>query len=88
MRKVVEIPGYVPTQGVRTEWEDGFIISFIPGSNGSMVLSANTAGLVSLARHLLTLAQSEVPAGSHIHYDKDRTLEPGSEELIIVKIPD
>jgi hypothetical protein len=53
-----------------------------------MVLSANAAGLVSLARHLLTLAQSSVSAGSHIHYDAPNLLEEGSRELIIGKLAD
>lgn len=34
-----------------------------------VVISGNAAGLASLARHLLTLAQSEVPAGSHLDFD-------------------
>ncbi len=48
-------------------------------------LSANKAGLTSLAIQLLTLAQDNVPAGCHIHYDKFNSLEDGSIELVIQK---
>lgn len=34
-----------------------------------MVLSGNPAGLTSLARHLLTLANDDVPDGMHFDFD-------------------
>ena len=40
------------------------------------------SGLISLARHLLTLAQDSVPKHSHIHLDEYNSLEEGSAELI------
>ncbi|WP_446686763.1 Imm32 family immunity protein [Planobispora siamensis] len=33
------------------------------------VISGNPAGLTSLARHLLTLAQNGVPDGNHFDFD-------------------
>mgnify|MGYP001794245748 CR=1 FL=1 len=80
----VDIPEYLPENGVETKWEDGFIISFERGYS-AMMLKANSAGLITLARHLLTLAQADVPAGSHIHYDEPILFERGSQELIIEK---
>ncbi|MEV6631635.1 NUDIX domain-containing protein [Actinoplanes sp. NPDC051470] len=35
----------------------------------TVVISGNPAGLVSLARHLLTLAQDTVPDGRHLDFD-------------------
>ena len=60
-------------------WEDGACIRF-QTKNGA-VLSANRAGLLSLAAQLAALA--EAPAGSHIHYDPYNALEAGSDNLII-----
>ena len=50
---------------------------------GAVVLSANRAGLLSLARHLRALADAET--GDHIHYDEYNSLETGSLELIVEK---
>ena len=52
--------------------------------NGGVTVSANRAGLRSLARQLAALAE-EAP-GAHIHYDADNSLEEGSAEMIIEKI--
>ena len=62
-------------------WEDNFKIKVSSQSN-ALVLQANREGLVSLARHFLTLAQDNVPAYSHVHLDEFNSLEDGSLELI------
>jgi hypothetical protein len=67
---------------MRTEWVDGFEIR-VRIDAGEAVISANRAGLLSLAQQLTALAE-ETP-GSHIHYDRDNALEEGSAELIIEK---
>lgn len=51
--------------------------------NGALILSANEAGLVSLSRHLFSLAKET--AGSHLHLDDSNALEDGSAELILEK---
>ena len=51
-----------------------------------MEIKANNSGLLSLARHLITLAQNNVPDGSHFHLDEYNSLETGSSDLIISKI--
>ena len=66
------------------KWENGFEIK-CTAEGSAVVISANQAGLVSLARHLLTLAQDGVPAHTHIHLDSDNALACDSCELILVK---
>ncbi len=65
------------------EWEDGFAINVSVDKRNTVVISANSEGLLSLAMQLKALADEE--AGSHIHYDEYNSLEEGSSELIIEK---
>jgi len=79
----IEIPAYAPEYGVWPVSEDDYLLDVqIEAEEKSVVITADRGGLLSLARHLLTLAQDEVPLGSHIHYDGDM-LEEGSCKLII-----
>lgn len=66
-------------------WEDGFTVH-VRLECGTVVLSANRAGLLSLANHLTALAKEE--AGSHIHLDRYNSLEDDSVELILEKRKD
>ena len=52
--------------------------------NGKIVISANREGLLSLAKHLTALADSE--PGEHVHYDEYNSLESGSAEIIIERV--
>ncbi len=61
-------------------WEDGFKIS-VRTDGSAVVISANRAGLLSLADLMASLA--EETAGSHIHLDAYNSLEDGSRELIV-----
>lgn len=61
-------------------WDPGFEIA-VRIENGAAVLSANKAGLISLARQFTALAAA--PAGEHAHYDVHNSLEDGSVELIV-----
>ena len=83
MEVKVNIPEYVG-EGLRSEWEDGFEIE-VKIRHDNIVILANKAGLVSLAKQLLTLAQDNDPSGFHLHYDVYNSLEEGSEKLIIEK---
>mgnify|MGYP006403339343 CR=1 FL=1 len=78
---------YVPVyneNGFKFVWEDGFSIKC--SINDSVVsIEANKEGLVSLARHMLELAQENVPEFEHFHLDKCNSLEDDSVELIIVR---
>ena len=64
-------------------WKDGFAIK-VRIEDNTVVLSANKAGLLSLAGILNILADD--PAGSHIHLDEYNSLEDGSNEIIIERI--
>ena len=55
-RITMNIIEYSVEQGLSLEWEDDFRIS-VTVMEKDILISANNAGLVSLARHLLTLAQ-------------------------------
>ena len=66
------------------EWIDGFSIS-VRCDNGAAVISANRAGLLSLAGQLMELAKGE--PGDHIHYDENNSLEEGSTEIIVERMP-
>ena len=60
----IEVPDY-NTDGIKTEWEYDFQITCSVAGD-EVHLKANRAGLLSLASHLLTLAQEDVPDGTHI----------------------
>jgi len=64
-------------------WENDFVIKVSVDGNTTIV-SANKAGLTSLAKNLTLLADEL--SGSHIHLDDYNSLEEGSSELIIEKI--
>jgi len=80
----IELPNYNKNSGFKFNWSDGFKISFNTENNYG-TLKANKEGLISLANHLLNLAQDEVPCNYHIHLDEHNSLEDGSIELIIEK---
>ncbi|HET9502150.1 MAG TPA: hypothetical protein VFO93_01320 [Hymenobacter sp.] len=84
MKITLDLPDYSPETGIRTQWEQSFSIA-TSGTTGCFTLKANKAGLVSLAMHLLTLAQDNVPDGCHIHYDEFNSLEDNSIEFVIQK---
>lgn len=86
MKKVeIEVHEYNLKTGIKIEWENGFTIHARANTN-TVVIAANKEGLISLAQHLLTLAQEEVPIGHHMHYDEFNSLEEGSCNIIIEKI--
>ncbi len=78
----ISIPEY--DNGVECVWEENFKIK-TSAPFDTLTIEANREGLISLARHLLHLAQDDVPNGSHFHLDEYNSLEDGSLELIISK---
>ena len=68
---------------MKIEWVEGFEI-MAAAENGKIVISANREGLLSLAKHLPALADSE--PGEHVHYDEYNSLESGSAEIIIERV--
>jgi hypothetical protein len=81
----INVPNYQKEEGLKYVWDDNFVIESSIDCN-TITIKANEAGLRSLARHLLTLAQPDIPSGHHMHYDDLNSLEDGSCELIIEKI--
>lgn len=65
------------------KWEDNSEISVRVKEGGAVVLSGNTAGLLTLSRMMGDLAECE--AGEHVHLDEGNGLEEGSRELVIEK---
>ena len=81
----LNIPDYSPDTGVVLNWENDFQIK-VSAQDAEVLIEANKDGLVSLANHLLNLAQPSVPTGTRIHLDKYNSLEEGSSDLVIGKI--
>jgi hypothetical protein len=81
MEITMSVAEYVEAQGLRLSWQPGSRIE-ARCLAGEVIIKGNRAGLVSLANHLLTLAQENVPAGNHLHFDDSNALEQGSCSLI------
>lgn len=81
----IDIPEYNKNTGLQLCWGDGYMIK-VASEKKEVVISANREGLISMANHLLNLAQVDVPCGTHIHLDEYNALEDGSIDLIIEKI--
>ena len=79
----ISIPTY--TNSFHFNWKEKYSIK-VEINEGVVTLSANSAGLESLANHFLNLAQLEVPIGTHFHLDEFNSLETESCELVVGKI--
>ena len=84
MKKEIEIIPYDRNKGLELFWEPDFKINV--EFDNEVLISANKQGLISLASHLLSLAQDEIVIGTHIHLDEFNSLEDGSCDLVIEKI--
>lgn len=85
MKIEVNIPEFILGEPIKRVWERGFTIETLI-DHDTIIIKANEAGLKSLAQQLLTLAQTSIPIGSHMHYDSINSLENESFEMIIEKI--
>jgi len=81
----IEIPKYNEDRGITYVWTDGFELNVTADSN-VVLIKANKEGLISMANHLLNLAQDDIPKNHHMHFDEINSLEEGSMELIIQKV--
>ncbi|MFD9616613.1 hypothetical protein ACFWB2_04875 [Streptomyces virginiae] len=86
MDQLIDIPEYRVDEGLRFAWDEGFEIELRARST-EVIIKANRAGLISLARHLLTLAQQGVHAGSHVHLTADQEIE-SDVDLILERADD
>lgn len=81
----INVPKYKSNTGLKLCWYPGFSIK-VSSDDNEVTISANREGLLSLANHLLNLAQADVPYGTHIHLDKYNSLEDSSQSMIIEKV--
>lgn len=84
VKQVVDVPDFRPESGLRFDWDEGFEI-YLSVDAEEVLIKANRAGLISLARHLLTLAQEEVSGGAHIHLTADQEIE-STVDLILERL--
>ncbi len=84
MKIKLDVPNYSPQQGFRIEYEDEYTIE-AQIKDGVAIVKADYGGLVTLARSLLTLAQSSVPVGYYANLDEWSGLEAGSCRISFVK---
>lgn len=87
MEVTVQVPDYSSDAGFRFEWDYAFTLE-VSVEHDHVVLRANTAGLNSLARHLLERAPPSVRVAYHFHLDSDASLEEHSMPLLVEKIDD
>ncbi len=80
----LEVPLYTDSE-LKLNWENGFKI-LVKKEEDILIISANKEGLISLANHLLNVAQEKAPSGTHFHLDEFNSLETGSIELIVEKL--
>lgn len=69
---------------MQVRWVDGFEIR-VTAEERAVTMSANREGMLSLARMLTDLADGE--PGDHVHLDGSNSLEDGSAELVIERVP-
>ncbi|TCZ79381.1 hypothetical protein E0485_05835 [Paenibacillus albiflavus] len=84
MKIEIEIPEYSDDKGITRTWEDGYDINAKIFGN-EIVIEANKEGLITLAKHLLALAQENIDSGFHFHYEDMHGLEDGSVSFVIEK---
>lgn len=84
MKITVDIPDY-DGNGIDVIWDDGSKYSTSVSDN-DVVISANKAGLISLAKQMLYMAYSDLPMGAHVHYNSFFTKMANEKyELIVEK---
>lgn len=84
MKIEVNVPDYDKLKGLVFQWERSYSIGVYLDDEVVKIV-ANKAGLISLARHLLMLANEDVPNHSHMHFDENSCLENESIDLLIEK---
>jgi hypothetical protein len=80
----IDIPEYDEKKGFVFDWDYNFEIE-VKVIDNAVQITANKAGLLSLARHLISLSQDHYGTGYDIHLDSYNSLEDGSNELILQK---
>lgn len=84
MKMEIDVPE-IQQNLMKFSWERGFLLRSKMLSDGAVLIEGNREGLISLARHLLSLAGSTVPAGFDFHLDESNSLDDGSVQLIFAR---
>ena len=82
----VQVPRF-DGESLRLEWTENYRL-WVRLTGDEVVIQGNAAGLETLARHLLTLAQDRVTSGSHLHLEDSNGLEQGSASLVLEREDD
>lgn len=80
---IMQIPEF--EWSFKFNWQENKKIKVCIEDDRQVVMIINKEWLMSLANHLLNLAQDSVPNHYHIQLDEYNSLEDGSFELIIEK---
>ena len=84
MEVILTLPDFEPDRVFEFLWADDFQIKVSLGAT-NVVIECKKEGLVSLATHLLTLAQDDFEDGFALNYTVLDALEEGSIDLTFVK---
>jgi hypothetical protein len=84
MQLDIDLGSYSREDGLRLTWVPGYSLRVVTTGDG-VVISGNEQGLRSLAQHLLTLADGQVPTGAHAHVEPGLELDDDSVALILEK---
>jgi hypothetical protein len=85
VERSINVPDYIAGEGITYVWDDDAEIAVESEGDGGVLIAANAAGLVTLARHLLALAHEGVPVEHHLHLHDDSGLEAESLPLTILR---
>ena len=92
MNITVAIKEYSTETGMSVAWELGAKLTFETDGDYT-IIRANQAGMLTMARYFLTIAQSSVPAGAHFNVmgvldqpENGQFFVQDSHELIIEKV--
>jgi hypothetical protein len=76
---------YSVDTGVLDEPDEAMVVECTINDEKTCTSSANREGLIALAKSLIKLADTDVPAGCHFHLDYPVWMEEGSAELIVLR---
>lgn len=84
----VDVAPYEVRTGATSHWNQDtiFRIEISHSPEDIAIISGNAAGLISVARHLLTLAQAAVPDGTHLDFGSARSGLGGTDPSALLAI--
>jgi hypothetical protein len=82
----LDLGTYSAEGGLQLSWRAGYVLRATATADREVLVSGNAEGLRSLAQHLLTLADEQVPAGVHAHMEPGLELEEDLVVLVVQKL--